>query len=453
MKIQNAECQIQNWGQQISFCILNSAACILLAGCDPAAIAQPQAAPPAAGSLEVVQAGTPARKTLTLTTTQPARIEPLEQTPIHSKLAAYVGEVLVDYGDRVKAGQPLIKLTAPELYAELVQKKALLDQAAAEVAQAEAGKKAMEAAVESSQAQVAQAEAGTSRAQADIDRWKSEFTRIEQLAAGGSINRQLVDEAQQKYRAAEAALKETQAAIESARALAAQSQAAAAKAEADVTAAQARQRVAEANITQVEAQRSYLTLAAPFAGVVTQRRVDPGHFVQPAITRAEPLLTIAREDKLRVFVAVPEMEAAYVDIGDPATIDVQSLRGAEFKGAVTRTGFALAAGSRSLETIIDLDNADARLRPGLYGVARITLQVQENALTLPAAAVVRQNKEAFCFKLTGGKAVKTPVQLGLFVGGDWEIASGLGDKDLVILNKANTLADGQSVEQAKPVAK
>src|SRR5262249_13197409 len=156
---------------------------------------------------------------------------------------------------------------------------------------------------------------------------------------------------------------------------------------------------------------------------------------------------------MRVFVAVPEMEAAYVNIGDPATIEVQSLRGAEVKGSVTRTGFALDTSSRSLETIIDLDNADGRLRPGLYATAKITLAEQANALTLPSVAVVRQGKEAFCYRLIGGKATKTPLQLGIKVGDDWEIAGGLADADTVILNKAASLKDGQAVDVLKPEAK
>src|SRR5207253_3577867 len=120
---------------------------------------------------------------------------------------------------------------------------------------------------------------------------------------------------------------------------------------------------------------------------------------------------------------------------------------------VTRTGFALDAGSRSLDTIIDIDNQEGRLRPGLYGTAKIVLQEQKDALTLPAAAVVRQGKEAFCYRLIGGKATKTPIQLGIKVGDDFEIKSGLSENDTAILNKASALKDGQAVEEMKPAAK
>jgi len=403
-------------------------------------------------SIEVVVAGRPVRKTLTLTTTQPARMEALQRTPIHSKLAAYVAEVLVDYGDRVKQGQPLIKLLAPEIEAEAVQKQALLEQTRAGLKQAEAGVKAAEAAVATAASKVGQAEAGTARAQADIERWQSEFNRIQQLATSGAINRQLVDETQQKYKAAEALMKESLAAIDASKAAHAQTQAERARAGSDVEAAKARVRVAEAGVAQADAMRSYLTITAPFDGIVTERKVDPGHFVQPAGSTSQPLLVVTRSDIIRVFVAIPEMEAAYIDIGDPVALEIQSVRGAAIGGKVTRTGFALDPANRSLDTIIDLEN-DGRLRPGLYATAKITLDQRKDALTLPTAAVLRQGKDAFCFRLTNGKAAQTPIQLGLKVGDDFEVTNGLSDNDTVILNKAATLKDGQPVKATEPEAK
>jgi RND family efflux transporter MFP subunit len=232
-----------------------------------------------------------------------------------------------------------------------------------------------------------------------------------------------------------------------------QAQAEATKAMSDVAAAKAEVRVADANLAQSEAEHSYLTILAPFDGVVTMRRVDPGHFVQPAGSSSSPLLVVARSDKVRIFIAVPESEAGYVDLGDIVTLEVQSLRGAELKGKVTRTGFALDVGSRSLDTIVDLENTDGHLRPGLYALAKITLQEQKDVLTLPAASVVRQGKEAICYRLIEGKATKTPIQLGIKVADDFEVASGLSDGDTVILNKASALKDGQAVEQLKPSAK
>lgn len=400
------------------------------------------------GNLEVVQAGKPVRKSLTLTTTQPARIAPFESAPMESRIAGYVSEVLVDVGDKVTKGQTLVRLSAPEIEAELNQKRALLEQAKAEVRRAGAGRSAAEVNVRTAGAKVVQAEAGIRRVDADATRWKAELARLEKLVAGGSINAQLLDETRQKLAAAEAARDEAAAAVEVARASVLESQAEVVKAESDLVAMEALVRVAEANVAHAQAMTSYLTIVAPLDGVVTKRQVDPGHFARPATGTAAPLLTVARVDKLRVFVAIPESEAASVDLGDPVTLEVKALRGAEFSGRVSRTGFAVDPTTRALETVIDLEQP-GELRPGMYAMARLTLTDRPNVLTLPATAVVRQGKEAFCNRLLDGRAVKTPIQLGIQVADEWEIVGGLQETETVILNKASSLKDGQLVEVAK----
>jgi RND family efflux transporter MFP subunit len=153
---------------------------------------------------------------------------------------------------------------------------------------------------------------------------------------------------------------------------------------------------------------------------------------------------------MRVFIAIPEHEAPLVDLGDEVTVEVQSPRGAELKGKVTRTSYALDDESRSLETIIDIDNEEGRLRPGMYAVARLKLDERKDVLTLPAAAVVRDGKEAYCYRLVDGKAAKTAIGLGIRVGDDFEVERGISEGDAVILNKAASLKDGQAVESMPP---
>jgi RND family efflux transporter MFP subunit len=450
--IRNPKSKIQNpW---TGFALIST---LLVAGCGPVVVAQhkPQQAERVAqaeGPLDVVMAAKPQRKTLTLVSSQPARVQAIEQTPIHSRLGAYVAEVSADYGDRVKRGQTLIALSVPEMEVEVLQKQALVDQAAAETKQAEASRRATEAAIETARAQVVQAETGILRTRADTDRSQSEYSRFESLAKEGAIDQRLVDEARQKLRSAEAAREEAEAGTAAAKAVMAQAQAEVEKAAADVVAAEARQRVAAANLKYAQTMLAYAEIKAPFDGVITARNVDPGHFVQPNGAASLPLVVVARTDVVRVFAAIPEIEVGYVDVGDEVTIEVQSLRGATYSGKVARTSFALDAASRSLETIVDVENTDGKLRPGMFATARLTLEVRENALVLPAAAIVRQNGKAHCYRLIDGKAVKAVVELGIRVGDDFEVASGLSDGDTVILNKAGSLQDGQPVSILKPAS-
>src|SRR5262245_19152134 len=90
-------------------------------------------------TVERVTAGHPQRKDLTLTTTQPAAVRAYDATPLSPRVAGNVGEVLVNIGDRVKAGQVLLRIDAPEMLDERRQKQALRHQAEAEVGQAQAG--------------------------------------------------------------------------------------------------------------------------------------------------------------------------------------------------------------------------------------------------------------------------------------------------------------------------
>jgi HlyD family secretion protein len=425
----------------------------LATGCQqpiPAAAAQVAAERPAAGgALEKVTAGEPVRRNLHLFSTQPARLVPLEQTPVHARISGYVGKVHVDVGDKVDAGDELVTLDVPELAVEVAQKQALLEQAAAERKQADSAKIAAQAQLATAQALVRQAEAGVARVAADIARWQSEYSRLEQLANSGSLNRQVVDETRQKLAAAEAAGQEVQAAVDSAAAAARQAEAELAKADADIVAAAARERVAAENLRYSETMLGYGRLTAPFAGVITQRRVDPGHFTTGA--GGEPLLVVMRNDIVRVLIAIPENETPLVDIGDEVNVVVPSLRGRKYTGKVSRTAWSLDEGNRSLVTIVDLPNEDGALRPGMYATTQVLLAARENVLTLPAAAVKRDGGEACCFIVHGGKAVRTPIELGLKVGDDWEIVKGLEGNESVCLTKASSLADGQAID-VLPVA-
>ncbi len=403
----------------------------------------------ASSAAEPVLAGPPVRKTLTLTTTQPARIEAFETAPLFAKVSGYVSEVLVDIGDRVEKDQLLVSIAVPELKDELRQKQALVAQSKAEVGQAVAAQKAAAAALSSAQAMVEQAKAGTSRAEAEYQRWKAESNRIDALAEAGSVTQKVADETRNQFRSADAARQETAATIRSAEATVAEANAGIEKAQADVVAAQARQSVAESELAGVQTMLSYTEIKAPFAGVVTKRNVDTGHFV-PQGGGSQPLVAVVQADRVRVFFEVPEVEAAKIDIGDPAIVRVQALDAAEFSGEVTRTGWALDDENRTLTTEVDLENPEGQLRPGMYATTVVRLAERENVLTLPVAAIARKPDGTFCFVIRNGKAVRTPIKLGLRVGGEWEITSGLSADATVALAKAETLQDGQSVEAVKP---
>jgi HlyD family secretion protein len=396
-----------------------------------------------------VVAAQPVRKTLRRESVQPGWIEAFEHTPLWAKLPAYVQKLHVDIGDSVEADQLLAELWLPELEEELHQKEAQVVQTQAGIEQATAAVRAAEAAVATARAKISEAEAGNIRAEADYTRWQSQFTRISQLVAGGSLDRKLEDETRDSLKAAEAARGEARAKVESAKATFAENQAGVAKAKADESFARARLQNAQADRSRQKALLDYTRIRAPYAGVVTERNVVRGDFVQPAgAAAARPLLAVARTDVVRIFVDVPEMESPLVEAGHAARVNVQALPDRSVEGKVTRTGWALGA-NRTLRTEIDLPNPKGLLRPGMYATAHIVLEERPDVLVLPLSAVIRGEKQAACWTVQDARAVRTSIGLGLQVGNEVEVSSGLKGDEAVVQSQVESLHEGQPVEASQ----
>jgi RND family efflux transporter MFP subunit len=420
----------------------------VLSGCDTSSKAESKAG--AQPTAVRVVAAPPVRKTLRRECVQPGQIEAFETTPIYAKLPSYVEKLHVDIGDRVTADKLLAELFLPEVKGELRQKEAALKQARAEIDLANAAVRAAEAAVATARANVTAAEAGGTRAEADVTRWQSQNARISQLVAGGSLDRKLEDETRDSLKAAEAARGEARAKVEASKAAVLQSEADLAKAKAGAAAAVARHGSAEADLSRVKALLQYTQIRAPFAGVVTQRNVNRGDFVQPAgATTGKPLLTVASTDTIRIFVDVPELDSPLVEPGKKGYVNVQALPDRVVEGKVTRTSWGLGA-NRTLRTELDIPNPAGALRPGMYATAHIVLQESSDALVVPLSAVVRDGKKASCWIVNGGKAARVPIVVGLQVGNEVAVASGLKGDEQVVQTPPSSLQDGQTVDIASP---
>jgi RND family efflux transporter MFP subunit len=388
----------------------------------------------------------PQRKALVVKTTQPARIKAFEETPLYSKIAGYVDEVHVDIGDKVSKGQALVTLRVPELEDDVRQKSALVEEAAAGLKQADANITAANAAIETATAKIKEAKAGLTQAESEYERWKSECERVKQLAGNGSVTQKLADETLNQFHSAEAGKQSADAAIQSAEAAARQAQANAAKAEADRLLSKAHQAVTDADLSHAKTMLDYATIRAPYDSLVTVRSVDTGHFVQPTANNTAPLLTVARVDKVRVYVEVPEMEAAGVDVGDRASIHLQALKSGDIEAPVARTSWSLDTTNRALRAEIDVPNEGAALRPGMYATSSIELARRENALTIPITAIIREGNATLCCVITDGKIERRPIKLGARDVTDVEVLEGLKDGESVVQIRAESLVNGQPVE-------
>jgi multidrug resistance efflux pump len=304
----------------------------------------------------------------------PGQVEAKQQARLFSRVAGQVREVLVDIGDRVKAGQVLAELAVPEVEAEHQQKRALAAQAEAEVDQARRGLVAAEARIGVATVQVSEAEAAVARSRADYDYRKLAYERFRELEKTKAIDQRLVEEAQQKLEAAKATLAEAEAKVKVAKAARDVSVARRERAQADVKASQARLEVARADIIRAEAVLRFAKVLAPFDGVVTRRAVDPGAFAGPPDGgHTEPLFVVAQLDTIRVVVALPQRDVPRVGVGTQAVVRLDAFPGMELEGKVSRIAGGLDAATRTLRAEIDLPNPGDKLLPGMFGTVALTV--------------------------------------------------------------------------------
>ena len=404
----------------------------------------------------------PERKTIRRAVGQPGLIQAFERTPIVARIPGYILEWNKDIGDPIQKGDILAKLWVPDMVSELKLKKARVKQAQKALAMAKAQ-------VATARAQVEEAKAALTRAEANNNYWQSQSARFTKLVAERVLDKQTKEETNNQFQAAAAALTEAQTRVVSARAIYQEKESARDKAEADVSAAEAdRQRQADLV--------GYATFKAPYDGVVTQRNVNTMQFFQPGkIAQGDVLYVVERPDIVRIFVSVPETDAAWVQVDAPATVRVQALQGEEFKGKVTRTAWSLNLKTRTMLTEIDLPNPELpkkgrRLRPGMYAYATIEAE-WPHVLTLPASAVktegdVNIGYKSFCYLVENRRVKRTQIETGVRndqlvevlrkraaearsgAAPHWEAFSGTEE---VVQSGLSGLKDGQAVEvkQAK----
>jgi RND family efflux transporter MFP subunit len=201
----------------------------------------------------------------------------------------------------------------------------------------------------------------------------------------------------------------------------------------------------QANINQLEALEAFKIVRAPFTGVVTARNTDIGDYI--AAGSGTQLFRMQQTSPLRVYVNVPQVFADLVKIGTEGDLTLSEFPGRKFVGHVTNTASAIDPTSRTLLTELQIPNETGKLFPGAY--ALITLQVYDNTgiLTIPSNALLfRSEGTAVGVVDADSKVEIRTVMIGLNLGDKLEISNGLSEKDQVVLNPSDSLANGMTVE-------
>lgn len=205
--------------------------------------------------------------------------------------------------------------------------------------------------------------------------------------------------------------------------------------------ARSRLQADQALVGLARARLDKLTLSAPFDGYLGLRRVSVGDYV----SEGQDIVNIEAIDTLKVDFRIPELYLRSVAVGQELSIAVDALAGTTFPGTVYAIDPLIDVNGRSIVIRARVDNADLRLRPGLFARVTLTLASTENAILVPEESVVTFGSDPFVFRVVEGKATLTKVELGQRRNGEVEIISGLSPEDTVVTAGQIKLQDGAPV--------
>ena len=273
------------------------------------------------------------RGSLSVTVTATGALAPTDQVEVGSELSGRVDAVYVDFNASVRAGQPLARLDTSKLDAQERQSSASVDAARARVLEAEAS----------------------------VTEAKVAATRTRELYAAELVSQSVLD-------TAEASLARAEASLASARAQVAQ---------------------AEATLNAVETDLTKTVIRSPVDGVVLNRAVDPGQTVAASL-QAPVLFTIAQDlRRMELHVDVDEADVSRVANGQQATFTVDAYPDRTFPATIREVRYAskTVQGVVTYEAVLEVDNAELLLRPGMTATADISVERIDDALLVPNAAL------------------------------------------------------------------
>jgi membrane fusion protein (multidrug efflux system) len=205
--------------------------------------------------------------------------------------------------------------------------------------------------------------------------------------------------------------------------------------------AQAQLAIDHAEVDLARARLDKTRITAPFAGVVGLREVSVGGYVEPG----QDLVNLEDIDPIKVDFPVPERALSAIEVGQPIEVTVDAWPGRTFEGEVYAIDPQINAQGRSIAIRATIDNQERLLRPGLFAAVRLITARREEALLVPEQAIFAQQGKPYVYKVVGGIARLTEVQLGGRRVGQAEITSGLAAGDVVVTAGQIKLRDGAHV--------
>jgi RND family efflux transporter MFP subunit len=212
-------------------------------------------------------------------------------------------------------------------------------------------------------------------------------------------------------------------------------------------AAQAAVDASKANVRRLEQLQNYEKIIAPFDGIITARNTDIGDLINAGSGSTNPreLFHLAATDRLRVYVAVPEVYSDSIHNGDKASLTQDSNPDAKISGSIVRNANAIDHATRTLNVEVDIDNRANTLLPGAYGFVHFHLPGGANTVTVPSNTLLFRAEGLRVGLIRGDRVQLVPVTIGHDYGATVEVTSGLTAADEVVLDPSDSLTDGLPV--------
>ena len=375
-------------GRELIAAISAAGLALLMSACSSApATPRPEADPtPAVETVKVVS------RQLDVVVPLPAELQPYEAVAIYPKVTGFVKWIGVDRGSRVKRGQVLARLEAPEIVSQ---------------------KAAAQSKLQNAENQRIEAEAKLAAAEGTYERL--------QVAARtpGVISDNELEIAQKTAEAARARSVGLRNSIEAAR----------------------------ATLHSVEVMEGYLRIVAPFDGIITERGVHPGALVGPSSGAGGqgPMLRIEHISNLRLVVAVPEAYVAGVATGAKVSFNVPAYPNRSFSGTVARVADSLDATTRTMPVELDVANPDWLLHSGMFPTVSWPVHRPQPSLFVPQSAVLHSMQGTYVIRVRNGNTEWVNVKPGVTSGNAVETFGELHPNDEVVLRASEELAPGTRV--------
>src|SRR5712691_5055978 len=328
----------------------------------------------------------------------PGEILPYLAVPIHAKVTGFVKKINVDRGSVVKEGDTLATLEAPEMQTQIVE---------------------AESKAQSIQLQRAEAEAKLASFESTYDSLKA-ASATPGVVAGND-------------------LMVAQKAVDAARA--------------SVNSYDGTLKAAQASIRSLKDLEQYLTITAPFDGVIVEREAHPGALVGPASgSGSTPLVRLHQTSRLRLVVAVPEAVVAGIMSGAQVPFTLPAFPGQTFNGTISRVAHSLDEKTRTMAVELDVNNPGLKLAPGMYPEVRWPVRNPKPSLLVPPTSIVSTTEQTFVIRVKDEVVQWVPVTRGPAVGNLVEVYGGLRQGDMIARRGTDELRAGTRV-QAKAAAK